>query len=603
MNSNKRLILVSVFFAVFLIIEGLIVNDYFNNNKVNSIRSASVDLNELTYNNVDLKIYSKDDFDTFIDDYNSGRLPDIYITEFIFDGVGMYKTYDLDDFIDEGNDVSVKVFSGSVLNINTTGNISLSGDFKGTVLVNTNNIDNDINLILDNVNIDSDSKKVPAIYVYNKDISYTDHKVTIVPKENTVNFITGGKFKKVSLIGSDELNNYSSKYVGDASSWYSSYTNYYGVYSSSDIDKILFAKVTASSEDLADGDPYYFYKGAGAISSDIDLYFSGSGSLNVTSIGKEGIETKGNLVFSGGVGDYVVNAQDDCLNTTTKSGDGVRNEMVIDVNSLIAVVYLDADEGDAIDSNGTLTINGGRIIAISHPGADSGLDSDNGTYINGGEILATGDMYDEIKSDSKQRFMVLSFYEKNNDGDLITLLDSSDNALFSFSTDRSYTNLVYSSSSLVDGTYSFYKNGEITGNNLNGFYYKVDSYNKGVQLGYTGNSIMGPGQGFDRPNDFSENEQVPQMLYDSNNQPPEKPSDFNDNNQPPEKPGDGVEPPKKSSDGMEPPEKPSDEMNPNLENGNIVDGNPYIGFESSNKNFTINGISNLFGGVMIYSVE
>ena len=603
MNSNKRLILVSVFFAVFLIIEGLIVNDYFNNNKVNSIRSASVDLNELTYNNVDLKIYSKDDFDTFIDDYNSGRLPDIYITEFIFDGVGMYKTYDLDDFIDEGNDVSVKVFSGSVLNINTTGNISLSGDFKGTVLVNTNNIDNDINLILDNVNIDSDSKKVPAIYVYNKDISYTDHKVTIVPKENTVNFITGGKFKKVSLIGSDELNNYSSKYVGDASSWYSSYTNYYGVYSSSDIDKILFAKVTASSEDLADGDPYYFYKGAGAISSDIDLYFSGSGSLNVTSIGKEGIETKGNLVFSGGVGDYVVNAQDDCLNTTTKSGDGVRNEMVIDVNSLIAVVSLDADEGDAIDSNGTLTINGGRIIAISHPGADSGLDSDNGTYINGGEILATGDMYDEIKSDSKQRFMVLSFYEKNNDGDLITLLDSSDNALFSFSTDRSYTNLVYSSSSLVDGTYSFYKNGEITGNNLNGFYYKVDSYNKGVQLGYTGNSIMGPGQGFDRPNDFSENEQVPQMLYDSNNQPPEKPSDFNDNNQPPEKPGDGVEPPKKSSDGMEPPEKPSDEMNPNLENGNIVDGNPYIGFESSNKNFTINGISNLFGGVMIYSVE
>ena len=217
------------------------------------------------------------------------------------------------------------------------------------ISVNTNNTKGDINIILNGVNIDTDSKKVPAILVYNKDITYTLSKVTIIPKENSKNYIEGGKLKKISLIGSDELD---------------SYTNYYGVYTKEEINNILFAKIQADNEDLQDGDPYYFYKGAGAISSYIDLYFEGSGYLEVTSKNKEGIETKGNLTFSSGIGDYVVNALDDCLNTTTTSKqNNARNTLTIDVNTLTAIVDAgdDVDEGDSIDSNGKLIINGGTI--------------------------------------------------------------------------------------------------------------------------------------------------------------------------------------------------------------------------------------------------
>lgn len=572
---SKKTVAISVVLVICLVLEAFVI---FNRKK--SAKSISVNLSDLTYKEdsgyTDLKFYSKDDFESFLSDYKSGNLPSVYVTEFVFDGVCMYKTYDLDDFIEDGNYLDIDGFKTTAVNINTTGKVVLSGDLKGMILVNTNDISGDIDIVLDGVNIDSDSKKIPAVYVYNKDISYSEHKVTISALEDTKNYIEGGKFKKVSLVGSDELSNYSSKYTGETSEWYSKYTNYYGVYTSDQIDDIIFAKVTASSDDLKDGDPYYFYKGAGAISSDIDLFFNGSGYLEVTS-SKEGIETKGNLVFSGGIGDYVVNSQDDCLNTTTKNGDNVRNDMIIDVNSLTAIVDIDADEGDALDSNGTLTINGGTIIALSHPGADAGLDSENGTYINGGTVIATGDMYDEIKSDSKQSFIGLSFMEKVNADDIITFA-SGDNVIFSYKTDRSYSNLVYSSNKLVDGDYSLYKNGTVVGESVFGFYNSVDSFSNGITLGYTGTG-MNFGRGFngmpgDRPNmnnqDRENKGDIPDKMDDSNR--PERPND------------------RGSFDG-------SDMTSPD------ENTNPFIGFESSNKVFSISGISNLFSGIVTYSVE
>lgn len=416
----------------------------------------------------------------------------------------MVKTYDLDDFIEKGNDTEVKLLKITAINVNTTGNIEFTGEITGGMIaVDTNGRTGEVNLILNNVKIDTDSKKTPAVLVYNKDITYTGCKVTIKTASGSKNYIEGGKFKKVSLVGSDELSSYTSKYSGDSKTNYETYTKYYGVYTKEQINNIVFAKVEADSEDLKDGDPYYFYKAAGAISSDIDLYFEGTGYLEIKSKNKEGIETKGNLTFSGGTGDYVIYAEDDCLNTTTdsKTNKSARNALSINVKSLIAIVDSgeDADEGDAIDSNGTLVINGGLIVAIAHPGQDAGLDSENGTYINGGTILATGDMYDQISNESKQNFMVLNFQNAQTTDTLITLLDANDKVVMSYKTDRSYKNLVYSSADLKDGTYYLYKGGEIKGQETNGFYTEVESYAKGTQQGYSISENQG-GMGMQMPN-------------------------------------------------------------------------------------------------------
>ena len=568
MKKKKLLIIVSV-----LLILGLGV--FIIAKKMDSSsKTLSVNLSNLTYNDSEekqLKVYSKEDFDSFYNDYQNNNLDEVYVTEFLFDGVGMYKTYDLDDFIEEGNSTEVKPLEITTININTDGDITFTGELTGGMIaLDTNKITKDVNIILNGVKLDTDSKKAPAIYVYNKDITYTGSRVTIKTVKGTDNYIEGGKLKKVSLIGSDELESFTNKYSGEVSNYYSAYTNYYGVYTSSEINNVLFAKVTADNEDLSDGDPYYYYKASGAISSDIDLYFEGEGSLEVTSKNKEGIETKGNLEFMGGTGDYTVYAEDDCLNTTTDKSENssARNTLTINVNSLTAIVSNEADEGDAIDSNGTLTINGGRIIALAKSGQDVGLDSEDGTYINSGTILATGDMLDEISSDSKQTFVTFAFQDKPIEDTLITLLDDSDTPIFAFKTDRTYSNLIYSSASLKEGTYYLYKDGEVTGETNSGFYTSITNYTKGTQLGYSSNEIQ---NGMEMPG------------MNNNGTPPEKPDDSNMPNM----------------NGGTPPEKPSnDNMQiPDRNMPNMSMGSP------TNKEFTITTGKNQFSGIGTFIKE
>lgn len=448
----------------------------------------------------DIKSY--DNLSDFLDDYNAGNLPELYVTNFLFDGVSTVKSPDLDDFIDDGtNDTKIKTLEINVLNINTTGDIELTGKTTGTMIgVNTNNVKGNINLILNNVNIDTDTKKAPAIFVYNKDITYTDCKVTIKTAKNSKNYIEGGKFKKVSLMPSDKLEDYESYYSGDNLTNYKKYSSYYGIYTSSQLDDILFATVRADNEDLQDGDPYSFYKGSGAISSDIDLYFEGEGYLKVTSKNKEGIETKGNLTLSGGTGDYEIYAHDDCLNTTTasSSGDNVRNTMTIDVNSLVAIVSDDGDEGDAIDSNGTLTINGGKIYAFAHSTSqDSGLDSDGGTYINGGTIIATGNMADMISNESKQKSLYIRFNSKIEKGTLIVIKDKNDKIITAFETGKDITTFLYSSEDLSYSSVKVYTGGEIDGEEENGLYTTINNYNNGKEISF---NIVNSTDSFERKN-------------------------------------------------------------------------------------------------------
>lgn len=455
---KKRLITVLIALIIILLIGGFVFknitipSNQLNNNIVNNnIVVTAINLNDIST----LTTYTKEEYEDFLTSYNYNQLPKVYVTEFLFDGVGMYKALDIDDFIEKGNDIEVEPLYVTVININSEGTYELSGKIENAmVAVNTNNLTGDIKILLNGVDINTNSKKVPAIYVYNKDIAYTDYKVTISTIKDTNNYIEGGKLKKISLVPIEEVNSYLTNY----SSEYKSYTNYYGVYTSSEIENILFAKVKADNEDISEGDPYYFYKAAGAISSDIDLYFEGEGYLEVTSKNKEGIESKGNLELKGGSGDYKINAEDDCLNTTTSNSVlGARNTITIDVKSLKAIVSLEAEEGDAIDSNGKLFINGGDIVAIAKPGTDAGLDSESGTIISGGTIVATGDMFDYIDTSSTQNY--ISFNVSGVTGNVYALKDENENELASYTSDRTFTIIVFSTPELEDKTYYLYVNG------------------------------------------------------------------------------------------------------------------------------------------------
>lgn len=427
------------------------------------LRASAADAMEINLSNLDLKEYET--LDAFLTDYNAKSLPDVYVTDFLFDGVSTVKTPDLDDFIEaQSNDAKIKQLEIKAINIAAAGNYRLSGEISGAMIaVNTNDVSGNINIILNNASVDTDSKKAPAIFVYNKDKNYTDAKVTIKTVAGTKNYLEGGKLKKVSLLGSDELSNYSNYYSGEAASNFSDYSNYYGIYTSAQVNDVLFATVQADNEDLKDGDPYLFYKGSGAVSSDIDLYFNGEGFLSITSKNKEGVETKGNLSFDGGTGDYEIYAQDDCLNTTTASqtGAAVRNDMTINVASLLAKIDADADEGDAIDSNGKLVIEGGKIQAYAHPtSADAGLDSGKGTYINGGVVIATGNMVDAISSESQQKYFYASLNTQVKAGSTVSIRNSDDKVIYEFEAENALKTVLYSDADLSGVSYKVYVDGE-----------------------------------------------------------------------------------------------------------------------------------------------
>lgn len=284
----------------------------------------------------------------------------------------------------------------------------------------------------------------------------------------------------------------------------------------------------------------------GAISSKISLKIEGNGTLQVTG-DKEGIESQLHLTFNGG--NIQVASADDPINA---SEDGVS---VITINDGIincSVPY--GEEGDGIDSNGYIYINGGSVLAQSHSNSmDSGLDADLGIIINGGTVCATGNMYEEISEESAQGHAQFYFAEKQKGGVPLVVTDAEGNYVLAYTPVSDYTILEFSLPSMTDGaTYHLYSGGTITGTVTNGIYTEVESYEGGTQMGHRGLMQGGgrpdfggePPEGFDpsnmeRPQGQRPNEQRPQG---DNGEPPQMPENFDPKEFDPSKLPEGFDP-------------------------------------------------------------
>ena len=89
-------------------------------------------------------------------------------------------------------------------------------------------------------------------------------------------------------------------------------------------------------------------------------------------------------------------------------------------------------EGDGIDSNGYLVINGGTVVSAAHPASDAGLDSELGSFIHGGTVVALGSTMDWAESDSEQVAMNLQFaaYQAPTDSIVVKAEDGAE--IFSY---------------------------------------------------------------------------------------------------------------------------------------------------------------------------
>ncbi len=130
---------------------------------------------------------------------------------------------------------------------------------------------------------------------------------------------------------------------------------------------------------------YYKIDGAfySCMSMRIDGQDAGNGVLNITSTTFEGLDTELHLAINGAV--VNIHTQDDGINVNED------DVSVLSINGgrLTILAGLGA-EGDGIDSNGYITVNGGESWIVASPYSDNGMDSNNGTTINGGTVIALG---------------------------------------------------------------------------------------------------------------------------------------------------------------------------------------------------------------------
>ena len=229
------------------------------------------------------------------------------------------------------------------------------------------------------------------------------------------------------------------------------------------------------------------------MSMNVDGEQEGTGTLNLTAQ-NEGLDTELHLTINGG--NINIRAQNDGINTNE---DGV-SVTTINGGDIHIIAGL-GEEGDGVDSNGWLVINGGTVIASANPAADAGLDSDMGSFINGGTVVALGSAMDWAESDSEQVTMNLQFASYQASDSAIVITDQEGKYVFAYDPSedevigeniRRYMGAIISCANFaVDDSYHVYIGGTVDGTDVTGVYdvAGIGGYEGGVQQAYTGTDV------------------------------------------------------------------------------------------------------------------
>src|SRR5690606_5286709 len=111
------------------------------------------------------------------------------------------------------------------------------------------------------------------------------------------------------------------------------------------------------------------------------------------------------------------------------------------------------ETGDGIDSNGTLEITGGTVVAIgSFARGEGGLDADGGIIITGGTVVATGARAPlPLHTPGEQAALVLDVRPVPRIGDVLAVTSPSGEVLLAYEAVARYAQLVFSSPDVVAG--------------------------------------------------------------------------------------------------------------------------------------------------------
>ena len=177
----------------------------------------------------------------------------------------------------------------------------------------------------------------------------------------------------------------------------------------------------------------------------------GNGVLNVKA-DYEGISSELHLTVNGG--NIYINSEKDGMN----AGEDFVSVITINDGNLNIKVDKYAAEGNGIDSKGWLIINDGIIMAQACSyGEDAGMRAEYDVCINGGTVFATGNANYRIDEDG-QNVVVMQFMETQESGNYL-LKNEEDVIIADYNVENSFTHMLISSSQMIAGNYSFWKDG------------------------------------------------------------------------------------------------------------------------------------------------
>lgn len=207
--------------------------------------------------------------------------------------------------------------------------------------------------------------------------------------------------------------------------------------------------------------------GDDGIHADTELIVD-SGNINITK-SYEGLEASKITINDGNI-DVV--ASDDGINIaggndSSATGRPGENHYSSNTDNVLTInggnINVNAT-GDGIDVNGSAYITGGNIIVYGPTNSGNGtLDYDRTFEVNGGTLIAGGSsgMMQSCSSSSSIYNLTIVFDNSYGSGDIITIVDSSNNNIVSYESSKSYSSLVIASPKLKNGSkYTIKINGE-----------------------------------------------------------------------------------------------------------------------------------------------
>ena len=247
------------------------------------------------------------------------------------------------------------------------------------------------------------------------------------------------------------------------------------------------------------------YDGAFYSKMSMNIYgeYYADGALDIYAQ-NEGLDSELHLtLFSGNVriisGNDGINTNEDNISVTRIKG-----------GSLDIVVTGSTGEGDGIDSNGWLIIEGGKVTASACGfSGDAGIDADKGVYLQGGQVIASGNMFDRVMGNST--YAVFTFQTSQQGNNTYTLKDAEGNEVITCTPANDFRYLIVSSPELTPGDYTLW----LWDTQLSG--------SKGMgQMGFPGGQRPeNPGDGFHQKPERPDG--APEGGFPDGMTPPEKP--------------------------------------------------------------------------------